>query len=204
MLKIIGITGSIGMGKSTIASMLSSLNIPVFDSDKEVRDILKNDKNVIKKISLKWPQVVIVENNTTVLNRKTISDIVFSNKKQKIWLEEIVHPIVSDRRENFTRKHCNKMFVALDVPLLFETETHKLCNFILIANASDKKQKVRVLKRKNMTEKKLELIKNNQYSNDKRKVMFEKSMIITTNYGKLITFIIVVICMIKIFFDSGK
>ena len=55
---IIGITGSIGMGKTTVSSMLRSLNISVFDSDKEVKDILENNIEVIKKIEKKWPEVI--------------------------------------------------------------------------------------------------------------------------------------------------
>ena len=65
---IIGITGSIGMGKSTIAKMLKQFKIPVFDSDKEVRDILDNNDAVKKQIYDLWPDVILTESKTGILN----------------------------------------------------------------------------------------------------------------------------------------
>ena len=91
MSKIIGITGSIGMGKSTIAYMLSKLGIPVFDSDKEVADILKNNRRVIKEVGIKWPQVVIIDKNKKRINKKVLGDIVFSNLSSKNFLENLIH-----------------------------------------------------------------------------------------------------------------
>ena len=86
MPKIIGITGSIGMGKSTIASMLSQIKIPVFDSDKEVARILKENSTVINDIGLKWPEAVKKENNVISINKKILGDIVFRNVKDKVFL----------------------------------------------------------------------------------------------------------------------
>ena len=85
MPKIIGITGSIGMGKSTIASMLSQIRIPVFDSDKEVARILKDNKNIINEIGLKWPTAITKENNAISINKKILGDIVFRNVKDKFF-----------------------------------------------------------------------------------------------------------------------
>ena len=89
MSKIIGITGSIGMGKSTIAYMLSKLGIPVFDSDKEVADILKNNRRIIKEVHIKWPQVVIIDKNKKRINKKVLGDKVFSNLASKNLLNKI-------------------------------------------------------------------------------------------------------------------
>ena len=75
MPKIIGITGSIGMGKSTIASMLSQIRIPVFDSDKEVARILKDNKKIINDIGLKWPIAITKENNAISINKKILGDL---------------------------------------------------------------------------------------------------------------------------------
>jgi len=191
MPKIIGITGSIGMGKSTIASMLSQIRIPVFDSDKEVAKILKDNSKIINDIGLKWPDAVIKENDVITINKKILGDIVFRNIKDKVFLEKLIHPIVQKQRELFIKNHTNSHFIALDVPLLFETKTHKICHYIFLANANDRIQRTRVLSRPHMTNAKFELIKKNQLSNKERLGLSSKIFVITTNYSKLVSFIII-------------
>ena len=198
MPKIIGITGSIGMGKSTIASMLSQIKIPVFDSDKEVARILKENITVINDIGLKWPEAVIKENNIISVNKKILGDIVFSNVKDKVFLEKLIHPIINKKRKSFIKKHTNFFFIALDVPLLFETNTHKICHYIFLANANDRVQRKRVLSRQHMTNAKFELIKKNQLSNKERLRLSSKIFVVNTNYGKLVSFIIILTCLFKI------
>ena len=191
MPKIIGITGSIGMGKSTIASMLSQIRIPVFDSDKEVAKILKDNSKIINDIGLKWPGAIIKENDVITINKKILGDIVFKNVKDKVFLEKLIHPIVQKQRELFIKNHTNSHFIALDVPLLFETKTHKICHYIFLANANDRIQRTRVLSRPHMTNAKFELIKKNQMSNKERLGLSSKIFVITTNYSKLVSFIII-------------
>ena len=198
MPKIIGITGSIGMGKSTIASMLSQIKIPIFDSDKEVAKILKENITVINDIGLKWPEAVIKENNIISINKKILGDIVFGNVKDKVFLEKLIHPIINKKRKSFIKKHNNFFFIALDVPLLFETNTHKICHYIFLANANDRVQRKRVLSRQHMTTAKFELIKKNQLSNKERLRLSSKIFVVNTNYGKLVSFIIILTCLFKI------
>ena len=198
MPKIIGITGSIGMGKSTIASMLSQIKIPVFDSDKEVARILKENITVINDIGLKWPEAVLKEKNILSINKKFLGDIVFSNVEDKVFLEKLIHPIIKKKRELFIKKHTNFFFIALDVPLLFETNTHKICHYIFLANANDRAQRKRVLSRQHMTNAKFELIKKNQLSNKERLRLSSKIFVVNTNYGKLVSFIIILTCLFKI------
>lgn len=198
MPKIIGITGSIGMGKSTIASMLSKIRIPVFDSDKEVARILKENNKIINDIGLKWPIAVTKKNNATSINKKILGDIVFRNVKDKVFLEKLLHPIVQKQRELFIKNHKNSHLIALDVPLLFETKTHNICHYIFLAEANGRTQRTRVLSRPHMTNAKFELIKKNQLSNEERLRLSSKIFVITTNYGKLVSFIIILSCLFKI------
>ena len=204
MSKIIGITGSIGMGKSTISYMLSKLGIPVFDSDKEVADILKNNRRIIKEVDIKWSQAVIIDKNKKRINKKVLGDIVFSNLSSKNFLENLIHPIINKKRELFIQQNISNSLIALDVPLLFETKLDKICDFIFLANATNEIQMSRVLKRKNMTYEKFDLIKKNQLSNEERLKLSSKIFVVTTNYGKLITFIIILGCLFKIFFLTKK
>ena len=204
MSKIIGITGSIGMGKSTISYMLSKLGIPVFDSDKEVADILKNNRRIIKEVGIKWSQAVIIDKNKRRINKKVLGDIVFSNLSSKNFLENLIHPIINKKRELFIQQNISNSLIAMDVPLLFETKLDKICDFIFLANAKNEIQMSRVLKRKNMTHEKFDLIKKNQLSNEERLKLSSKIFVVTTNYGKLISLIIILGCLFKVLFLTKK
>ena len=196
---VIGITGSIGMGKTTIASMLKKLNIPIHDSDAIVRSLLDNNDNVISQIKDKWPSCIISLKNKTLINKVKLSDIIFKRKSQKKILEGIIHPYVLYSRDLFLKKNlANKnKFVGLDVPLLFETKADKMCNYIFLAYASQKTQKKRVLKRKYMTINKFENITNNQMSEIQKKK--KNPIVIRTDFGKTVTFVLVIINLFKIF-----
>ena len=204
MPKIIGITGSIGMGKSTISSMLTKLGIPVFDSDKHVSKVLENNTKIITRIGLKWPHAVIINEGEKRVNRKVLGDIIFSNLSDKIFLEKLIHPIIHENRELFIQKNVNNSIIAFDVPLLFETKLHKICDYIFLVNAKYEVQKSRVLKRKNMTREKFDLIKKNQLSNEDRMKLSSTIFVVTTNYGKLVSFIIILGYLFKILFLTRK
>jgi dephospho-CoA kinase len=204
MTKIIGITGSIGMGKSTISYMLTKLGIPVFDSDKQVSKVLENNSNIITKIGLKWPQAVIINNLEKSVNKKVLGDIIFSNLSDKIFLEKLIHPILHQKRDLFIQQNTNRFLVALDVPLLFETKLHKICDFIFLANAKNEIQMSRVLKRKNMTHEKFDLIKKNQLSNEERKKLSTNIFVVSTDYGKVVTFILILGYLFKFLFLIKK
>ena len=204
MTKIIGITGSIGMGKSTISSMLTKLGIPVFDSDKQVSKVLENNRKIITKIGLKWPDAVIINDREISVNKKVLGDIIFSNLSDKIFLEKLIHPIINQERNLFIQQNINHSLIALDVPLLFETKLHKICDFIFLANAKSDIQMSRVLKRKNMTHEKFDLIKKNQLSNEERKKLSSNIFVVSTNYGKLVSLILILGCLFKILFLIRK
>ena len=204
MTKIIGITGSIGMGKSTISSMLIKLGIPVFDSDKQVSEVLENNNKVITKIALKWPNAVTINDHEKKVNKKVLGDIVFSNLSDKIFLENLIHPILHQKRDLFIKQNISNSLIALDVPLLFETKLHKICDFIFLANAKNEIQISRVLQRKNMTHEKFNLIKKNQLSNEDRMKLSSNIFVVSTNYGKLVSFIIVLGYLFKVLFLTKK
>ena len=193
---IIGITGSIGMGKTTISSMLRLLNIPVFDSDKEVKEILEKNKSVKEKIGNIWPETIISSHNEKKINKILLSDKIFKKECEKKALEKIIHPLVKRKRKRFIEqnKECN--FVGLDVPLLYETGSDKDCHYIFLENTSKKTQRKRVLTRQNMTEEKFNLINNSQWSLERKKK--KKPFLINTSYGKLVSFFTVLIYLLRI------
>ena len=187
---IIGITGSIGTGKSTIASMMRILNLVVHDSDLEVKKILENNELVKNKIKKKWPSVIFSKDKKQFINKKKLSEIVFNYPKEKSFLERIIHPVVYESRDNFINKNKNKKFIVLDVPLLYETGTDKICDYVFLAYSSEIKQKARVLSRENMTEEKFNLIRKSQWTQEMK--LKQNPYLITTSYGKAITFIIII------------
>lgn len=189
-MKIIGVTGSIGMGKTTISSMLRLVGIPIFDSDEYVRTILEENKCVIEKIFKLWPDTVSILQKKKKINKLLLSEKVFKSRKNRKILENIIHPIVQKQRDIFIHNHKKSKIIGLDVPLLYETGTDKICDYIFLVNALKKIQRKRVLARPNMTEEKFKQINNAQWTFEQKKKM--KPFIINTSYGKLLSFITVV------------
>lgn len=195
---IIGITGSIGMGKTTIASMLKFLKIPVFDSDQQVKKILEQDHLVMKKIYKIWPKTVCFEKKK--INKSLLAKIVFQNKNDRRKLERIIHPLIQNQRNAFIEKYHLSYIIGLDVPLLYETGTDNICDYVFLADTSEKNQKKRVLLRHNMTESKFNLIKKTQWSHERKKE--KKPFIIDTSFGKTISFILLLLYLIKIIING--
>jgi dephospho-CoA kinase len=195
---IIGITGSIGTGKTTVSKMLKILRIPVFDSDKKVKEILDKNHFVIKKISKIWPDVISTNQNQNKINKIELSDKIFRSKKERKKLEDIIHPLVEKERNMFLQSSTNFRIVGLDIPLLYEVGLDKKCDYVFLMYTSKKIQKNRVLLRSNMTEKKFELINNAQWSFEKKAK--RKPFIINTSFAKVITFVVVLYYLLQIKF----
>ena len=184
---IIGITGSIGMGKTTISAMLKFLNIPIFDSDEEVKMILEENEIVINKIQEIWPDVVSLEMQKKKINKVSLGNKIFKEKKNRKLLEKLIHPIVKEKRIQFVREYHKSKIIGLDTPLLYETKTDKICSFVFLVNTTKKIQQKRVLKRPKMTKEKFDSINGAQWNYEKKKKM--KPFIINTSFGKLLSFI---------------
>jgi dephospho-CoA kinase len=197
---IIGITGSIGMGKSTIASMLKFFGIPIHDSDLVVKELIETNSLVLKKIKKNWPDVIDITDSKEVINKGKLSEIIFNDIKCKENLEKIIHPLVNKKRKMFLKKYESKNIVGMDVPLLYETGLNKICNYIFLALTSEANQAKRVLKRKNMTKEKFISIKENQWSDEMKKE--QKPYIINTTYGKILVFILLTFLLSTIFFKE--
>ena len=197
---IIGITGSIGMGKSTIASMLNFFGIPIHDSDLVVKGLIETNSLVLKKIKKNWPEVIDIIDSKEIINKEKLSKLIFNDIECKENLEKIIHPLVNKKRNMFLKKYESKNIVGMDVPLLYETGLNKICNYIFLALTSEANQAKRVLKRKNMTKEKFISIKENQWSDEMKKE--QKPYIINTTYGKILVFILLTFLLSTIFFKE--
>ena len=193
---IIGITGSIGMGKTTVSNMFKMLKIPVFDSDQKVKEILEKNNDIIEKISKIWPDTISLYKKEKKINKVLLGNKIFKNEKERKKLEKIIHPLVTKERISFLKNSAKSSIVGLDIPLLYETGMNKVCDYIFLVNTKKEIQKKRVLRRPNMTEKKFQLINKSQWPFEKK--IKENPFIISTSFGKTITFIIVMFYLLRI------
>jgi dephospho-CoA kinase len=152
--KIIGLTGSIGMGKSTVAQMFADAGIPVFDADAEVRAMQGAGGALVPAIEAAFPGSTGPEG----VDRDRLGQQVFADKAALARLEAIVHPAVGARRAAFLARHHDKRAVVFDIPLLFERGGHEAVDVIVVVSAPEDVQRARVLARPGMTEQKFEHI----------------------------------------------
>ena len=152
--KIIGLTGSIGMGKSTVAAMFAQDGIPVFDADAEVRAMQGPDGELIPAIEAAFPGSTGPEG----VDRDRLGDQVFADKAALARLEAIVHPAVASKRTAFLAAHHDKRAVVFDIPLLFERGGHAAVDAIVVVSAPEAVQRARVLARPGMTPQKFDHI----------------------------------------------
>ncbi|MBN44078.1 MAG: dephospho-CoA kinase [Rhodobiaceae bacterium] len=161
MIKI-GLTGSIGMGKSETARIFSRLGIPVYDADASVHKLYESGNTGALAIKKIFPEAISGDGS---VNRKILSSIVIGNKTNIKKLEDIIHPLLKNDRLNFFKKNINEKIVVLDIPLLFETKGESQVDYVVVVSTSDYIQKQRVLMRPNMTEDKFEKILHSQMPN---------------------------------------
>lgn len=129
-MKITAITGGIASGKDTVAKIFESLGIEVFDADKIVHEVFKNDQQVITKIAKQLPQAH--ENGS--INRKILGDLIIANPQNLKTIEQIIHPIIRNNYQQFINisKENNQKLVVLNIPLLLENKDYKFDKLIAI------------------------------------------------------------------------
>lgn len=147
-MRILGLTGSIGMGKSTAAAMLRALGVPVHDADAAVHRLLGKGGKAVAAIGAAFPGVV----QDGAVDRKALGARVFDRPAELKRLEAILHPLVREEERNFLQRsrQARHDLVVLDIPLLFETRGEKRCDAIVVVTAPQFLQTQRVLKRPNM------------------------------------------------------
>lgn len=150
---IIGLTGSIAMGKSTADAMIRGIGVPAFDADAAVHDLTRTNGVALPAIAARFPGVVA----NGVLDRRKLGDIVFTNPPALKNLENILHPLVSRRRHAWLgRQRRRRQPVVVNVvPLLFETGGDRGCHKIWVVSAPAFLQRQRALRRPGMTAEKL-------------------------------------------------
>ena len=145
---ILGLTGSIGMGKSTVAAMFETAGVPVFDADAVVRSMQGPGGALVAAIEAAFPGSTGPEG----VRRDALGEQVFGDKEALARLEAIVHPAVAARRVEFLIEHGGAPMVVFDIPLLFEKGGANQVDKVLVVSAPAEVQRARVLARPGMTE----------------------------------------------------
>lgn len=149
----VGLTGSIGMGKSTTAAMFADEGIPVWDADHAVHELYAVNGAAVKIIRAQFPSVI--EGNA--VSRSRLRDLIATDLTVLDQLQTLVHPLVAQNRQGFLDANAGSI-VLLDIPLLFETGTDALCDVIVVVSAPADVQHARVMARGEMSEADFEMI----------------------------------------------
>jgi dephospho-CoA kinase len=167
---VLGLTGSIGMGKTTTATMLLQMGCAILDSDKIVGHALSPKGKAFEEVAVTFPTCWDKKNH--LIKKSVLADIIFSDENKKRKLEQILHPIVHQAQQEFIQKQTRlgRDIAVLDIPLLFETGAQSRMNYTVCVSAPFHIQRRRVLSRINMSEEKFEAILKSQMP-DNQKVM---------------------------------
>jgi dephospho-CoA kinase len=152
---IIGLTGSVASGKSTVASWIAERGIAVHDADSAVHSLLAADGAAVPDIIARFGTSVLADDGG--IDRKKLGNHVFEHPQDRKILESILHPMVRQHRDQFLVDHrrLGSKIVVLDVPLLFETGGDALCDYVIVVHAGEDTIRRRALARPGMTENKL-------------------------------------------------
>lgn len=161
----IALTGSIGMGKSTVAGIFKRAGIPVFDADAVVRQLQGPGGGLVEKIGELFPGCV----RCGTLDRECLAEIVLGDPAKLTMLEGIVHPAVRDSREHFIAAHTASPALVFEIPLLFETGGEQEFDKVVVVSAPAETQRARVLERTGMSAGKLEAILARQIPDEEKR-----------------------------------
>jgi dephospho-CoA kinase len=164
MIKI-ALTGSIGMGKSTVAKMFDAAGIPVFDADATVRQMQGPSGALIEKIGELFPGCV----RAGTLDRECLAQIVLADRSKLAMLEQIVHPAVREWRESFIERNRGAPALVFEIPLLFETGGEKEFDKVIVVSAPAELQRSRVLARQGMTQARFDSILERQIPDEEKR-----------------------------------
>lgn len=170
-MKVLCLTGSIGMGKSTAANTFRRLRVPVFDADATVHRLQAPGGRAVAPIAAAFPGAVRGTPRGPRVDREALRRAVLGDPAALTRLERIVHPLVRDAERRFLRaaRRRAEPLVVLDIPLLFETRGERRCDSVLVVSAPASVQRRRVLRRPGMTPERLGAILSRQVPDSQKR-----------------------------------
>ena len=165
-MKVVGITGGIGSGKSFISSIFSHLGIPIYDADTEAKLLMVNEPRIINELIENFGKKIYTQGGE--LNRKLLSDLIFADKDVRLKVNAIVHPVVGQHFDTWKEKYKIKQYVIKESAILFEAKADKGVDFTICVTAPVELRKERIIARDHSTLNKIESIINNQMDEGER------------------------------------
>ncbi|MDG1694678.1 MAG: dephospho-CoA kinase [Porticoccaceae bacterium] len=172
---IVGLTGGIGSGKSTVADAFKQLGVRVIDADQASRAVVEPESEALNKIEAYFQPIageipIIVEGK---LNRSALRTIIFNNADKKNWLEELLHPLISQWIDHQIVQTTKSPYIILESPLLFETEQYKKVNTSLLIDIPPELQIQRAARRDGASSEQIQAIINTQMSRQQKMELAE-------------------------------
>ena len=182
---ILGLTGSIGMGKSTAAGMLRRLGVPLFDADAVVHRLLGPGGAAVRRIEQLFPGV---RDERDGIDRRRLGQLVFGDTAALRRLESVLHPMVRRAEKRFVAqaRARREPLVVLDIPLLYETGAPERCDLVLVVSAALRLQRERAMRRPGMTEARFaDILRAQMPDREKRR---RADFVVRTGLGRCLTF----------------
>ncbi|KEQ17493.1 dephospho-CoA kinase [Endozoicomonas numazuensis] len=162
---VIGVTGGIGSGKTAVTDYFSSLGITVVDADQASRVVVEPGRPALVKIAERHGPDILTDEDT--LDRRKLRDIVFNNDSERVWLEQLLHPLIRDQIVQELEASSSPYTIMVS-PLLVETDQHVLTNRILVVDVPEEVQLERTMSRDGMSKEQTQSIMAKQASRNQR------------------------------------
>ncbi len=170
----IGITGGVASGKSSVGNFLQEVkSFPVIDADVYSREALSPGKNATAEVIKRYGNAVKANHQSKeiLINRSALRKIIFSNKRERLWLEQLIHPIVTEKINMKLIDNKNASTVILIIPLLFEAGFTGLCSETWVVHCTEEQQLRRLMRRERLTKKEAYAMINSQLNLEEKKIL---------------------------------
>ncbi|MFT6836458.1 MAG: dephospho-CoA kinase [Francisellaceae bacterium] len=173
---IVGLTGGIASGKSTVLTLFNNLDIDTFCADKTSKDIVMPRTTALNKIINRYSNDILLNNQT--LNRRALKTIIFNDVKEKKWLENLIHPLVKDQLYKYAQA-ATSPYCILDIPLLNKHVLlkYQFINKVITLETNSDLQIKRLIKRDKITESLAKKIISSQATNEERREISDFNII---------------------------
>lgn len=165
MKMVVGLTGGIGSGKSTVAKLFKKQGIEVIDADQVAREVVAPGENALQEIESYFGKDILDQNGA--LKRDLLREIIFNCESKKLWLNNLLHPIIRQRMLDKLSACCSP-YAILEAPLLFENELNQYTTYDVVVDVPEKIQLQRAMQRDNSSQTQIEAIIKSQISRAKR------------------------------------